>query len=228
MGFGVACAVVLPSGECGPEEKWSLWGQNATGAARRGQIDVRFGDVDGDGKADACIVSEVGLECGLSSGRAFAKETTWARPAPGDDDWLSTGKGSVVLADVDGDGRADACGRGRTKLMCALSTGASFARAEAWSPEADFASMGRILFGDLNGDGRADVCGVTGGQIRCAMSRGHTFTRASVWLTADGSSSVESARLVRAPSVALADVNGDGRADVCGYDAAGVVCALAP
>jgi peptidoglycan/xylan/chitin deacetylase (PgdA/CDA1 family) len=229
MGFGIACAVVLPSGECGPEEKWSLWGENESLAARRGtkHAPVRFGDVDADGKADACVATEHGIDCALSSGIAFARETTWVRPPPGGDESMF-GEDSFTLADVNGDGRADACGRLNGKVACFLSTGSRFDPAETWSADSGFPSTTRLIFGDLNGDGRADVCSSIGDEIRCALSGGHGFTRPSTWLAGGPSSSPDAARAVHAWSVALGDVNGDGRADLCGYDDVGVTCALAP
>jgi peptidoglycan/xylan/chitin deacetylase (PgdA/CDA1 family) len=229
LGFGIACAKVLPSGECGPAEKWSLWddqrSRDPVGAA------TRFGDVDGDGKADACVVSERGIGCALSSGHSFGRQRSWAVPMPADDDWLAPGHASTIaLADVDGDGRADACGQGRSGIVCARSTGRGFGRAEVWSSGEGFAGASRITFGDVNGDRRADVCAVTrtaqGSCVECSLSNGDTFTPPSVWLAAE--SSPDAARLVRAASLAMGDVNGDGRADLCGYDPAGTVCALAP
>jgi peptidoglycan/xylan/chitin deacetylase (PgdA/CDA1 family) len=233
LGFGIACAIVLPSGECGPEAKWSLWGDQESSAAPDGGQSpiVRYGDVDGDGKFDACVVSQGGIDCALSKGTAFAPEVRWALRAAGDQAWAAQRMGSITLVDIDGDGRADACGLGALGLVCARSLGSSFGPPEVWSTEVHWASASQIVFGDLNGDGRADVCAAVGDEIRCALSKGTGFTRSSAWLsTTPGSaaSAADSARLVRATSLALGDVNGDGRADLCGYDAAGVVCALAP
>jgi hypothetical protein len=232
LGFGIACAKVLPSGECGPAEKWSLWDDPMSPAALRGAVAaVRFGDVDGDGKADACVVSERGIGCALSSGRSFGREHVWAVPTPADDDWLSPQRASTIaLADVDGDGRADACGQGMNGIVCARSTGGGFGRAEVWSSGEGFAGASQLTFGDVNGDRRADVCAVTGtvqrNRVECSLSNGHGFTQPSVWLAPE--SSPGAARLVHAASLAMGDVNGDGRADLCGYDFGGAVCALAP
>jgi peptidoglycan/xylan/chitin deacetylase (PgdA/CDA1 family) len=233
LGFGIACATVLPSGDCGPAEKWSSWGGSDSSAGSRPSIDapVRFGDVDGDGKADACVVSERGIECALSSGHGFGRERSWVAPVAGDDDWLSPRRaGALVLADVDGDGRADACGQGLRGIVCARSTGSAFERAEGWTSGDEFAAPSRLAFGDVNGDRLADVCAVTsapeGSRVVCGLSNGRGFTPPSVWLRRE--SSPDAARLLGAESLAMGDVNGDGRADLCGYDSAGAVCALAP
>jgi hypothetical protein len=230
----IACATVLPSGECGLEKRWSFPADGD--AANTGSGDaapgvVRFGDVDGDGRVDACTVSARAIGCALSSGNAFGRERPWAVSGHGDDDWLSARRASaVVLADVDGDGRADACGRGATGIVCARSTGRGFAHAETWTSSERLSAANQMMLGDVNGDRRADLCTVTAtetaSRVECGLSDGHRFTSPTVWLDPAGSSSGR--RLVDAPSFAMGDVNGDGRADLCGYDAAGVVCALSP
>jgi peptidoglycan/xylan/chitin deacetylase (PgdA/CDA1 family) len=208
MGFGVACATATASDECGQALKWSLWHPQGGG--------MRFGDVDGDGKADACAPTPRGIACARSTGRAFGHEEVWANETTA----------SLMLADIDGDGRADACWRSGAELVCSRSTGTRFGRAEIWSSEEALATASQLFFGDLNGDARADVCSLGEAGISCALSTGQGFTRTSVWLAADASP--DAARIVRSASLALGDVNGDRRADLCGYDASGVVCALAP
>jgi peptidoglycan/xylan/chitin deacetylase (PgdA/CDA1 family) len=227
MGFGVACAIVERSGECGPALKWSLFKDrsNVRGGAA-GDSPIRFGDLDGDGKADVCAASARGLVCALSSGRSFGEERVWAPPS-GEEDWLSQDRGRWIrLADVNGDGRADACGRGVNGIVCALSTGDGFGRAERWTTSEELDASSWLGVGDVNGDARADLCGFVGGHVVCALSTGREFTRPTVWFSA--SASEESARLLGGASLALGDVNGDGRADLCGYGPDGVFCAMAP
>ena len=126
---------------------------------------------------------------------------------------------TVQLADVDGDGRADVCGRGPSGIVCALSTGKGFGKLERWSGAPEFAD-GALHFGDLNGDGRDDVCGHTREGIACALSTAHAFTKPTLWLALAHGSDVTDTQ--------LGDVNGDGRADLCGRTPAGLACALAP
>jgi len=67
-------------------------------------------------------------------------------------------------SDLDGDGRADACARSSTGLVCALSTGSGFttlATLPDLSNDAGFddpAAWTTIRTADVTGDGRADVC----------------------------------------------------------------------
>jgi peptidoglycan/xylan/chitin deacetylase (PgdA/CDA1 family) len=228
MGFGVACAIGARSGECAPALKWSLWddGAAASTGAPEGRR-VRFGDIDADGKADLCAVTDRGVVCARSTGRGFEREEVWAAAATlaSAGNWPGSA-GSLTLADINGDGRADACWTTTGALWCARSTGTKFERAELWSSEPVLSGDRRLFFGDLNGDARADICTLSEGGVACALSTGRSFTRASTWLSPE--TSPDSARLVRSVSLALADVNGDRRADLCGYGPSGVICALAP
>jgi len=74
---------------------------------------------------------------------------------------------SVAVADVNGDGKPDLCGRGTTGIICAPGKGdgtfgtlqqwdTNFSDAQGWH----LAQYGTtMLLADLNGDGKMDVCG---------------------------------------------------------------------
>jgi hypothetical protein len=82
-----------------------------------------------------------------------------------------------------------------------------------------------IRLGDINGDGRPDVCGRGREGLVCALSNGRSFLGASVWLP---EMSDAAGWQPYGATVQLVDVDGDGRADVCGAGPEGPVCALAP
>ncbi|MCA9547377.1 MAG: phosphodiester glycosidase family protein, partial [Myxococcales bacterium] len=76
--------------------------------------------------------------------------------------------------DVDGDGRADVCGRGAAGLWCHRAGDGGFAAARAFEVAlsdaqgwADPSNGSTLRFGDLDGDGRADVCARANAGIRC-------------------------------------------------------------
>jgi hypothetical protein len=202
---------------------------------------LRLGDLDGDGKADVCGRSAAGIVCARSLGRGFERARAWLAGMTDADGWREARyAASIALADVNGDGKADLCGRGKDGVVCALSTGTAFERRlRAWSAGTDFSDGGAtpwgereayyatIRFGDVNGDGRADVCGRGRDGLACALSTGAGFAHASVWL-GGASDSAGAWGVERARTLALGDVNGDGRADVCTRGEEGVECALAP
>jgi peptidoglycan/xylan/chitin deacetylase (PgdA/CDA1 family) len=152
-------------------------------------------------------------------------------------DWLaSLDTSTITFVDVDGDGRADLCGRGSGGFGCARSFEVAtragvpetrFEWREAWHaslPLAPPRAAGTALVGDLNGDGRLDECARTGAGLACALRGPHGLLGSSVWAPIAGADSAawQEGRLV------LADVNGDGRADLCSVTAAAALCALAP
>jgi peptidoglycan/xylan/chitin deacetylase (PgdA/CDA1 family) len=204
---GIACATSNVSGELGELRTWSRDDHAAS---------FRFADIDGDGKADACSRTSAGIACARNVGRRFETARTWLADMTDARGWGAARYAATVqLADVDGDGRADVCGRGPGGIACALSTGKAFGKVEKWSAGSDFAD-GDIHFGDLNGDRRDDVCGHTPEGIVCALSTARGFTKATLWLSGD------------LADAQLGDVNGDGRADLCGRAPGGLACALAP
>jgi peptidoglycan/xylan/chitin deacetylase (PgdA/CDA1 family) len=163
---------------------------------------------------------------------------------------------AVTFPDLDGDGRADLCVRATGASECFRSVevagdasdlrprtvfrgalpGSPASPADAGAGPGEIAGAitdvdrRTIRLGDLNGDGRADVCGRGSGGVVCALSTGHGFARATVWLR-EGMTDEDGwrdASDLRAASLQLADVNGDGRADLCADSPAGIVCGLAP
>lgn len=185
-------------------------------------------DVDGDGKADYCRFTGSGaqrrLSCGKSNGTTFGGNDVDS-PAGYD-----AGREFRGLADVDGDGKADYCrfvgAPAEIRLSCGRSNGTTFGANDVNSqPRTLIGIQGAFrAMADVNGDGKADYCrldsNITGEFVRCALSTGTGFAdtfRSFPLGVSDGTHS------------ALADVNGDGRADFCQNMGFGerLVCSLA-
>jgi hypothetical protein len=79
------------------------------------------------------------------------------------------------------------------------------------------------LRADLNGDGRPDTCERRTDGIACALATARGFAEPSVWATFEGAGAAFATGRLR-----LADVSGDGRADLCVESGPAVVCGLAP
>ena len=202
-----------------------------------GQFDesIQFVDLNGDGKADACSVwaSHAAIKCVASNGSSFVNTGVFVQNTKQmyGSEYADTAD-AVRFVDLNHDGKTDVCMRVPTGMKCALSDGSNFGQSTLWS--ADFsdsngwgaspAYWSTIQFGDLNGDGLPDVCGRSPAGITCAINNGQGFLRSWLWTTqfsdAAGWNQPQYYSTIR-----LADVNGDGRADVCGRGSAGIYCA---
>lgn len=197
-----------------------------------------LGDVNGDGRADVVGFGWAGVW--LSTGNA---EGGFDEPrfvvanfgfSAGGGGWTSQEQFPRILADVNGDGRADIVGFGwggvwvstaddrggfDTPRLAIGQFGVS-AAAGGWSGQN---AMPRML-GDVNGDGLADIVGFgPGGTWVATANLLGGFDTPRLVLAAFGSSAQAGGwtsqdlypRLV-------ADMNGDGRADIAGFGPNGV------
>jgi hypothetical protein len=196
-----------------------------------------LGDVDGDGKADIVAFGAGGVSVSLATGSGhFASPTnetgTFGFSAGG---WTSENEYPRELADVNGDGMADIVGFAFGGVNVSLATGNGHfapmtselgtfgAGAGGWSSQ----DLYPRLLGDVNGDGMADIVAFGAGGVSVALATGNghfaspTNETGSFGFSAGGwTSENEYPRL-------LADVNGDGMADIVGFGAGGVSVSLA-
>ena len=192
---------------------------------------LRMGDLDGDGRADVCARSDTDVLCALSTGSGFAAPTVWRPDLSDAGGWgLPQYYTTLRLADVDGDGRDDLCARDAAGFGCWLSDGSAFTSpvaGPAWS-DAAFVSpryYGTLRMGDLDGDGRADACIRGAAGVECARSEGSGFTgvlAGPAWSDESGWGGMGYWSTIR-----LADVDGDGRDDLCARSSADLRCLLA-
>ncbi|UQA56988.1 FG-GAP-like repeat-containing protein [Polyangium aurulentum] len=242
---GLWCAVANGTGTAFVNAaRWSTDFSDASGAANAPSYyrSFRLGDVNGDGYADACVRSVNGVRCALNSQagsfdpaqlftQGFSDAQGWGPPEYGT---------TLQLGDINGDGRADVCGRGAATIICALAnaSGTGFEMPYPWGFQKNFSNTedwnaspsyyGSIRLADVNGDGLADVCGRGVAGLYCAFSSALSFgpmklvspvnyTNAAGWLPEKYGSTIQ-----------LGDLNGDGYADVCGRGTYGLLCAQAP
>lgn len=126
---------------------------------------------------------------------------------------------AVRLGDLTGDQRADLCYVDAGQLSCAAGHGdGTFAApapisALAIEPES-------LVLGDVDGDRHLDACGRDGYGLRCAISSAAFAAMPwSATFARDGAADATDR------SLAAADTNGDGIAEICGLAEQGVICA---
>lgn len=202
-------------------------------AASRGYYGtVRVGDINADGVPDVCGRRPDGVYCALGGSGTLQK---WLA-LPDGDGWAASEYATTMqLVDLNRDGKADLCIRGNAGMYCFGSTGSMFGPSVAWWANA-FSDAngwntgedryGSIQWGDVDGNGYPDVCGRDGTGIVCQRFNGSSFTSAERWL----SGAFDNANGWQDPAygatLRLADVSGDGRADLCGRSSYGIVCAV--
>src|SRR5690606_5445203 len=123
--------------------------------------------------------------------------------------------------DVDGDGLGDLCARAAIGWVCYPSTGSGFGEGVApgifsdelgWDDPNNYMT---IRTGDIDGDGREDVCGRGDDGVTCYLAPDFATTVAGpAWSDAAGWDAPRYWGTIR-----LQDLDGDGRADICGRGA---------
>ena len=246
VGFGSAGAFVSMSNGDGTFQS-PILGINGFGdgaSAGSWSSNDRFlrtmADVNNDGRADIVGFGAAGTFVSLANANG-----TFAAPIlgiasfgtdAGAGGWSTANQYGRTVADVNGDGSADIIGFGGAGTFVALANGdGTFQSASlAINSFGNDASAGGWTSSDLyprtaadvNGDGRADLVGFGGSSVYVALGNANgtfqspivassgLFTPASGWTSQN-----EQPRY-------LADINDDGRADIVGFDKAGVYVAL--
>jgi hypothetical protein len=182
-----------------------------------------------------CARGEEGFLCGLSDGvGSFEAPTRWTSGF-GDVDWAGDDAywGTLQLADVNGDGADDLCGRNAEGVHCALATRTGdFGGTTLWLEAlrdgsgfgADPSYWATLQLGDVDGDGDDDLCARLADGLHCARSNGvDGFEALSRWSDRFSDANLWTDPLAW-PSIQLADADGDGDADACARTRVGIVC----
>ena len=259
----LACLAGATIALCGGDQPTTHWtitrAPASTDLAANGLAGAPLvlGDVLGSPAAEICAATSQGVRCAIGIGDGTFGAGVWLQ---GDGAPLVVDPATLRLGDVDGDGRADACGRRDDQIFCALAA-EQFVTPRPWlaidaafdattitidhgricARDGDHATCtarsaapidlgavptGPLWLADLDGDGVLDHCTADANGPACARARDATTALWAYSLngTVEGSLAGDGAILDPTRAV-LADVDGDALPDLCRLTAAGVACA---
>ncbi|MBD9628007.1 VCBS repeat-containing protein [Ensifer sp. ENS06] len=150
---------------------------------------------------------------------AFAGAETWLQGAFTPDTGWDPHNNPVELADVNGDGLVDIVGF-KNGVQVALGKAGGYSAPQTWlnyfSPEYDWSADEPRYLVDVNGDGLADIVGFSQKGVELALANAETssFIKSANTLSYF---SPDTGWQSAAPRY-LADVNGDGAADIVGFN----------
>ncbi len=190
-------------------------------------------DLTGDGKADIIGFGDAGVYVSLNNGTGgFPQPTfTLANFAYAAGDWRVE-RHPRFLADLTGDGKADIVGFGDAGVYVSLNNGA----AGFPQPTLAIANFGYVAGGwrvekhprflaDLTGDGKADIVGFADAGVYVSLNNGDGTFQQPVLAVANFGYVAGGWRVEMHPRF-LADLTGDGKADIVGFGDAGVYVSL--
>jgi hypothetical protein len=191
-------------------------------------------DVNGDGRADVVGFAAGGVAVSLGQGDGsfgglyYALEQFGAQAGG----WSSQTRYPRALGDVNGDGRADIVGFGAGGVAVSLARADGTFNNFQWTIEQFGALAGWVdgdsyprTLADVNGDGRADIVGFAAGGVAVALGQADGTFGGLSWALEQFGAQVGWSSQERYPRT-MADVNGDGRADIVGFAEGGVAVAL--
>jgi hypothetical protein len=190
-------------------------------------------DVNGDGKLDIVGFASGGVNVALGSGGgnfgAAVQATVGLGASAG---WANQNTNPRLLADTNGDGRVDIVGFGADGVFVALgrSDGTfapltvaanSFGRNAGWDDQ----EVKTRTLADVNGDGNVDIVGFGAAGTYVALGQGDGTFGTIKKATSDFGTDRGWNNQTEKPRI-VTDINGDGRADIVGFGAAGTYVGL--
>ena len=190
--------------------------------------DPQSTDIDGDGKADFCARGSAGVHCTFSKSGSPNKLQK-VLDLSNDQGWNDVSNYATIrMADFNGDGLADICARANAGVSCWPSAGTKFGTKTAVIAMSDADGYNdvqyysTIRFADIDGDGRDDMCARFKDGFRCYPSLASGWGKAITLTTLSDKNGWGKPEYYS--TIRMADINGDGKVDVCARGSKGFLC----
>jgi hypothetical protein len=178
---------------------------------------LALGDVDGDGRTDACGRDAGGILCATAASGYQAVRWT---PLWGGTGSASPADRSLTIAPDGALCELDAAG-----AACLTKAATAVTDVRSTWPDRQAA----LWFGDLDGDGQLDWCAATPAGPACSLAADRAVTQDGIaWgysLGAVVAASTADGPVPDTDTAALGDGDGDGRADLCTATGTAIACA---
>ncbi|WP_320198613.1 FG-GAP repeat domain-containing protein [Agrobacterium sp. rho-13.3] len=184
-------------------------------------------DVNGDGRNDLIGFGTNSVIIDISTGSSFYRSSTRLNDFTTSQGWSNFNEYPRLVGDVDRSGHAAIVGftKKSGQIRVSRNSNGIYINSENWSTDAmanwpSWNTFPRML-GDVDGDGRQDIVGFGQTEVFVALSTGAAFSPSRVWSTNftvnQGWTTQD-----RFPRL-VGDVDGDGRADIVGFNEQGNV-----
>jgi hypothetical protein len=211
-GPGIVVRLATPSNTFGP----SQW---FTSDMFAGELATVFTDITGDGRADGIAVDRIGITRRISNGTSLLPRANWLTRRTFAGGSLPS-DATFAFANLDGRPGTEAIAVSRGWPVSFPEVFVATGSDREWLPAAIDQGEITTLFGDVTGDGRADVVAINNGNVTVQQQ---VNPNAIPWSLAFGNPiPFTNEPFFGNVATHVADVNGDGRADLIALNTTGI------